>query len=94
MDMLNIALCLVIALSLTNALPTRNRSNEDFHDYAREAVRRKRLFVNAYLLRCDPSEGKWLYINNALKFCTLPVSKLFASLASKIVFLCLLYLRD
>ena len=66
--MLNIALCVVIALSLTNALPTRNRSNEDFHDYAREAVPRKRLFVNAYLLRCDPSEGKWLYINNALKF--------------------------
>ena len=77
MDALNIALCLVIAFSLTNALPVRNRSNENFHDYAREAIPRKRSnlkdLYDAYLLRRDPSEGKWLYIYNALKFCTSPV---------------------
>ena len=88
MDALNIALCLVIALSLTNALPVRNRSNENFHDYAREAIPRKRSnlkdLYDAHLLRRDPSEGKWLYIYNALKFCTLPVwlRKLYSSVPS------------
>lgn len=62
--MLKVVLCLVIALSLTNALPVRNRFSEDFDDYAREAAARKRShfedLYDSYLRRREPSKSEWV----------------------------------
>ena len=65
LDMLKIVLCLVVALSLTNALPVRNRFYKDFDDSAREAIPRKRShfedLYDSYLRRRQPSHGEWPY---------------------------------
>ena len=62
--MLKVVLCLVIALSLTNALPVRNRFSEDFDDYAREAAARRRShfedLYDSYLRRREPSKSEWV----------------------------------
>ena len=70
--MLKTVLCLVIALSLTNALPVRNRFSEDFDDYAREAIPRRRShfedLYDSYLRRRQPSESEWVHLSYEPRF--------------------------
>lgn len=61
--MLKVALCLVLALSLTNALPVGKRLKDDFDDHSRDAVPKESSdfddLYDAYLNRREPNDGKW-----------------------------------
>lgn len=59
--MLKVFLCMVLALTLANGLPVRNRFNEDFDDYARDVIPKESSdfedYYDAYLRRREPKEG-------------------------------------
>ena len=62
--MLKVFVYLILAISLTNASPLRNRFSEDSDDFSRETMPAKESsdvvdFYDAYLRRREPSESEF-----------------------------------